>query len=138
MGPGLKFPVLKGKKVFPQKAVCPWCRERKVFEPNAFAVLMGGAMRVTDEKRKSATVASDCVGFLNMNWHGAHDGGQDVGEHGAGDVGVSIADWTPGGQWEMYFCSTWCLRQFLNDCVDELEMRRALSRAKSKKRRGKK
>ncbi|MFA7061273.1 MAG: hypothetical protein WC156_10690 [Pedobacter sp.] len=34
-----------------------------------------------------------------------------------------------GGQAEMYFCSTECLRQFLNFCVDELEQKMARLRS---------
>ena len=35
------------------------------------AILAGGAMRIVDPKKKSATMADDCIGFLDLIW-GAH------------------------------------------------------------------
>lgn len=76
------------------------------------AVLNGGALHVTDASTHSAEIANDCIGFMSMVWH-------------AEDVGVfsvlDIADETPGGQFDFYFCSTKCLRAFFGACVDGLE-----------------
>ena len=49
----------------------------------------------------------------------AHDGGSGGDE----DVFacVDIVEDVRGGQFSMYFCSTDCLRAFLNSCVDELD-----------------
>ncbi len=58
-------------------------------------------------------------GYLDLIWHGAHDGGKgeypDIHEilHIAGDV--------KGGQFDLHFCSTKCLREFFNHAVDKLE-----------------
>lgn len=79
------------------------------------AILSGGAMRVVDPKKKSATMADDCIGFLDLVWHGAHDGGK--GRDREISTRVPLADDTPGGQFEFYFCSTRCLREFLNASV---------------------
>ena len=40
------------------------------------------------------------------------------------DASIEIAELVATGQFELYFCSTDCLRAFLNYCVDELERRR--------------
>ena len=34
------------------------------------AILAGGAMRIVDRKKRSATIADDCIGFLDLVWHG--------------------------------------------------------------------
>lgn len=81
------------------------------------AILAGGAMRVTDVNTKSAELAEDCIGFLTLVWHGEHGTRADDDI----DARVSLADETPGGQFEFYFCSTSCLREFLNASVDALE-----------------
>jgi hypothetical protein len=69
-------------------------------------------------------------GFLELLWHGAHDGGS--GEHPDVLVRMPIAEDVDGGQCELYVCSTQCLRRFFTGLVDELERR---IRAKSKRER---
>lgn len=108
----MRFPVIKGKGFLLSRPRCPQCGGRST--PGAFAVLDGGAMRVTNAKTGDAVMADDCAGFLDVVWHG---GANDV------DAMVSLAEDTPKGQFEFYFCSTKCLRAFLNTCVDELEKR---------------
>lgn len=108
----MKFPILKRKAFLSSVPRCPRCGEES--QAGAMAILGGGAMRVTDKKTGDAVMADDCGGFLDIVWHG---GAFDV------DVLVPIADDTPRGQFEFYFCSTKCLRAFLNACVDELEKR---------------
>ena len=83
------------------------------------AIMNGGAMEVVNAKTKSANMATGCIGFLDLVWHGAHDEG--TGADRETYVRVPLADWTPGGQFEFYFCSTRCLRDFLNACIDQLE-----------------
>ena len=96
------------------------------------AILAGGAMRVVDRKKKSATIADDCIGFLDLVWHGAHDGG--IGADREICARVQLADDTPRGQFEFYFCSTHCLRKFFNACVDRLEMKISEAGVKLRKR----
>ncbi|MCC5845476.1 MAG: hypothetical protein JJU05_14600 [Verrucomicrobia bacterium] len=115
----LSLPVVEGKRThWPEKAVCPMCAEKKVFEPHSFAVLSAGAL-LMDRKSDSGGMSDDLDGFLNLLWHGAHDGGQG-GDREICCV-VDIMRDVVGGQGEAYFCSIQCLRAFLNKCVDELE-----------------
>ncbi len=60
------------------------------------AILAGGAMRVVDRKKKSATMADDYIGFLDLIWHGAHDGGE--GSNREICARVALADETPASQ----------------------------------------
>ena len=57
--------------------------------------------------------ASDAVGFLSLVWH----------DDTIASAYLPIVDDARGGQFEMYYCSTECLRAFLVGCVDELEAR---------------
>lgn len=85
-------------------------------------------MRVTDARTRSAEVADDCIGFLCVSWHSA-----DICSL------LDIADETPGGQFDFYFCSTKCLRAFFGACVDGLEAKvrkyEAAQRRKSRTRK---
>ncbi len=98
---------------------------------HGIAVLSGGAMRVVDARTRSAEIADDCTGFLCLDWH---DHGTGVFSH------LRLADETPAGQFEFYFCSADCLRGYLNASVDKLEAsirvgeRKALRRKQRKKR----
>ena len=128
----LKYPILKGKTSnYPKKAICPWCKNNKVFEPHSFAVINGGACLKNHEKKFSGP-SDDMEGFLYFAWHGAH-----TEEGGSGkdpDTGgyLEIVNDVIGGQFGLYFCSTECLRAFLNSCVDELEQRIAQDKIENK------
>ena len=114
----LKFPVVKGKSWhWPKKPLCPICGKNKVFEPHSMAILTAGAM-LMDRAEDSGGPSNDLDGFLALHWHGAHNGGK--GQHGDVFCGVDIIRDAFGGQADLYFCSTECLRKFLNACVDEL------------------
>jgi len=77
-----------------------------VLEPHSFAVLSGGALAGID-------------GFLNLTFHGAHDGGE--GRKRAVYVSVDVVRDSKDGQFELYLCSTVCLRRFFAACVDRLD-----------------
>lgn len=115
----MKLPTIKIKPpYFPQKALCPWCKKHKVLDPHSFAILSAGAM-LMDRKRENGWPDEKMDGFLSLAWHGAHDSGEgkyrDINHH------IEIARDVRGGQFDIYFCSTKCLRAYLNFCVDELE-----------------
>lgn len=118
---GIALPVTKGKNAnWPSKALCPVCGKNKVFEPHSMAILSAGAC-LMNRKEAVGGPSDKMDGFLNLTWHGAHDGGK--GRNKKIGCSVDIARDVLGGQTELYFCSTACLRQFLGVCVDTLELK---------------
>lgn len=118
----LKFPVAKERNIFfPKKALCPMCKAAKVLEPHSMAIVNLGAMLMANRKTGFSSMSDDLDGFFRFSWHGAHNGG--TGRDPNIQASVDIVQDTRGGQADLYFCSTGCLRQFLNECVDELERR---------------
>jgi hypothetical protein len=116
----LHFPIIQDDATsYPKEPLCPWCKKQKVLEPHSFAVLGGGALLKSGDGASGPS--SELEGFLHFSWHGAHDGGQgrDPGAYGCTEVVRDVI----GGQFDLYFCSTDCLRSFLNACVDDLEQK---------------
>lgn len=95
------------------RGTCPMCG--KLIE-SGFAFLNGGAL--FQVKKGSLAIHPKMEGFLIFGFHGAH--GE---EPPCPSAEISIADHAPCGQFELYFCTSACLRLFLNRCVDELEER---------------
>jgi hypothetical protein len=132
---GFKFPVAKGSSTFfPKKALCPVCKKAKVLEPHSMVIVNFGAILMSNRATGSGTMSDDLDGFLHLTWHGAHDGG--VGQDPNIEAHVDIVENTIGGQADLYFCSTACLREFLNACVDELERKIAQARRKGTRTAG--
>ena len=126
----IKLPVVRKKQVvFPEKALCPWCHKQKVYEPHSMAVLNAGAMRLVGKDRYE--MADDTAAFLMLSWHGAHSGGRGILPEVY--ASVSVADEVASGQFDLYFCSTTCLRSFLNYCVDSLEKKMRLAHARNRR-----
>jgi len=116
-----KLPIVKGKRVYhPTKALCPWCKKRKVLEPHSMAILSGGAL-VRSGADTYTGPTEGLRGFLSFHWHGAHDGGE--GGHRDNDLILDIAQDVDGGLFDVMFCSVKCLRAFLNSGLDEFEDR---------------
>ena len=114
----MKYPLLKGDhSAHPNKAVCPQCKKRKVLEPHSMAIFSGGAMYLGKKKG----VPDGLEGFVGLTWHGAHDTG--LGDDRDIFTRVDFARDCHGGQFEIYFCSTKCLRAFFNAWVDALEVK---------------
>ena len=114
----MEFPIVsKRQNLFPTEATCPWCRAARVFEPHSFVCLNGGALRMNPE-RDDGSASPDMDAWLDLTWHSSHSNCSDDAY-----VQLPIAADVVGGQFEAYFCSTACLRSFLNECVDELERR---------------
>jgi hypothetical protein len=92
------------------------------------AIVNLGALLMTNREKGTGAMSDDLDGFLRFIWHGAHSGvdGTDAGISAHLDI---VAD-VRGGQADLYFCSTACLRAFLNACVDEFESRIAEARQK--------
>ena len=96
------------------EGACPICGMPVASNPNGFAFLAGGALLQSD--KRSAKMDPRTEGFLFIGFHGAH------GESSScPSAQIQIAEETPHGQFEIEFCSSACLRQFLNRCVDQLE-----------------
>jgi len=92
------------------------------------AVLTGGALFM-DRKRRNGAMHNQMDGFLDILWHGAHDNGE--GDDRDIATSVYLANDCRGGQFEIYFCSTACLRAFLNAWVDALESKVGKQRKRS-------
>lgn len=110
--------------------LCPWCRKNKVGEPHSMAQLSGGAL--WQSGKDSSASANDLAGFLEIGWHGAHSEEGGEGRDANVCLSLELATKVAGGQFEFYFCSTKCLRAFLNFCVDELELAVAQRRARKR------
>lgn len=93
------------------------------------AILEGGAC-LLDKRTRVSGPDERMEGYLYMAWHGAHDGGtgRDPKVHGLVNIALDVR----GGQFALYFCSTGCLRAFLNACVDHLESKVARQRCSIK------
>jgi len=81
-----------------------------------------------DKNRENGGPDDRMDAHLFLTWHGAHNGGQgkdkDIYEV------IEIAKDVRGGEFDIYFCSTKCLRAYLNYSVDELEKKIKNDKAK--------
>jgi len=99
--------------------LCPVCGQHPVGEPHSFVAVNGGALLRTGED--TATISDQLSGFWTIRWHGAH---RDMGGQGPlpeASASVDVAHDTKCGQWDIYCCSTECLRRFFGHLVDLLE-----------------
>lgn len=83
------------------------------------ALIMGGALEKLGKDHFVTSDGDKIAGYLSFVWHGAHDEGE--GDFREMDHMIDIVDKAPDGQFQLSFCSTSCLRKFLNQAVDELE-----------------
>jgi len=127
----MRFPLLIDEKMnYPSKPKCAWCKQDKVSEPHSMAMLSCGALLMN---RKTGNGGSDARldGFLDLTWHGAHTSEEGQGKHPDIYARVDIASRVRGGQLGVNFCSTKCLRSFLNYAVDVLEKKMKIRRKRS-------
>ena len=123
----MKFPIVQKKKSYHPKAPrCPQCRRRKVLEPHSMAIISGFTTFI--RRPRPNTSVADLATSLDITWHGAHDSG--IGDDRDIFTTVSLAEDCHDGKFQVYFCSTKCLRAFLNTWVDALE-----TKVRSEKRR---
>jgi len=115
----MKLPKLKRKLAhWPTKPLCPVCKKKKVFEPHSFVLL--SSFSLLSNRRKKRTFSVDHLDTsVELMYHGAHDTG--VGTRRNIMAQSKIASDVYGGQVELYFCSTKCIRKFFNAWVDDLE-----------------
>ena len=116
----MKLPVIDGDKnpSFDARQ-CPVCGQGGMHEPNSFAFINVGANKPFGED--SMVPADETEAFFTIGWHGAHSDMNGIGSSPDTGGEVEITKDVPGGQFEIYLCSTKCLRKFFNDCVDKLE-----------------
>lgn len=117
----ISFPILSNKQgIFPEASTCSLCNKEKVAEPHSFAVLSGGAL-LMEPAGDTGGPDDNMEGYLSILWHGVH--GEGEGEHQEIYKKIDVVEDLVSGQFDIYFCSTKCLRGFLNEMVDKLEER---------------
>jgi hypothetical protein len=107
-----RYPVLEGEKR--ELRACVVCN-RSCGEPGEFIVLETGALLHTDATRRDGGPDTLMSAYLTLVKHGAEPNGP--------YIRLDLVHDLIGGQAELLFCSTQCLRQFLVSAVDELERR---------------
>jgi len=113
----IEFPVVSDDdSVFPRNisdSVCPVCHKRKLGEGNETAYIHGGALLLEESSDgvEKANLTESLEGFLFFDWNGSNNASADF------ELALNVKK----GQFSINFCSTTCLRKFLNSCVDKLE-----------------
>jgi hypothetical protein len=118
-----KFPLQNKEKLNYDTKMCLWRKTNKVLEPHSFASISAGTVLLDPNDPCSGGPSDKMGGYLDFSWHGAHtnEGGKGIRPDTYAYLPITKA--CKGGQSEFLFCSTDCLRAFLNYCVDELERR---------------
>ena len=120
----IKFPVIdhKGDNVYPEGNICPICKKEKVFTKNDRHIeISGGGLFVLNKKEEYKKSIPETEGFLSLVWY----------EKVKNKNGISLWDGSymdiversANGIYSLSFCSTKCLREFINKCLDEFERR---------------
>jgi len=114
----MKLPLItkRTRPFYPRDHKCPIC-SKYVGEPDSFLCFSGGAMKQIEPNFYS--MDDDLFGFLDINFHGAHDFGK--GKYRDAFLMKHIVEHSACGQFEIYFCSTSCFRKFMNMMIDDLE-----------------
>ena len=106
----MEFPVLHSEKnVLPERtdSVCPVCSKNKVWGNNEYVELSGGFI----------SSAENLEVDLWLDWFSESNGGAQEQEE------VAIVSEVKAPRFQLAFCSTDCLRKFLNSAVDKLELK---------------
>lgn len=112
MPPDDYYPVLADRdRCRPQCVVC----NRSCGEPGEFLVLEAGAILHDDESRQSGGPDDLMSAHLTLVKHGAEP-------HGP-YIRLDLVHELIGGQADLMFCSSVCLRSFFSAAVDEFERR---------------
>ena len=107
----MKYPLLKGRDnhFYPKSGKkCSLCGES--FRKDGIVYLAGGAVAdclLVDDKHMDA--------FFKIHYHTA-------AVDCSGNASVEVIQHLQGGQFELLFCSTPCLRKFLMEMVNKLEV----------------
>ena len=118
----MEFPTINGESdPYFDRRECRVCGSKGLHEPNSFAYVSAGTMTKLDSRASAPALDQDS--FFEVGWHGAHSDLDGTGERPDTGGHLDIVKDGPGSQFAIYFCSTRCMRQFFNDCVDALEAR---------------
>lgn len=113
----IEFPVVSDENsVYPKNiedSLCPICLENNIGNGNEKAYIHGGALLLEERSNgvEVANLADNLEGFLFLDWDGKDNQSADF------ELALNVKK----GQYSINFCSTVCLRKFLNQCVDNLE-----------------
>lgn len=112
------FPIITEhtRPVYPQGNICPICGKNKIYDPNTFIVINGGAMKIVNDDFKE--LSFDLAGFFSIHFFGAHDNG--TGEYAGKYASVDVVKDSGGGQFDIHFCSITCLEAFFARIVHAL------------------
>ena len=102
--------------------ICDFCDQGIFFNDETFTSLTGGACLPVelDESEREAKmrkkIEQQADGFLGISWRAPYSRGE-----GGKLESVRLVEQGHQGQFELEFCSTSCLRSYLNLQVDSLE-----------------
>ena len=106
-----QFKTLSGKAAhIPSSGECPACGIKVDLRQ---VVLNGGALQQSKENPKSLYMSESLSGFLSLSLH----------SHNSNDKSrqIDLAQDAVNGQFELYFCSPKCVKDYLIAWVDEFE-----------------
>ncbi|WP_435263863.1 hypothetical protein [Tenacibaculum sp. nBUS_03] len=110
----MEYPIItkKTKSFFPNDEICPICKTNRITLNSEFYVLNGGAL---EKINNDTSIPSDIMeGFLSVQYHS----GENSENYG---FNIDIVDESKGGQFDIYFCSTNCMKEFFNQLIDTIE-----------------
>ncbi len=107
----IRFPLLSGNDDYNLPGKGGGCIVCNTSFRSGFAYLSAGA---TYDHLESRIDDKELGAFFHVGYHGSHSDMSDSG-------GVEVVKDLKGGQFDLQFCSTSCLRQFLSSLVDEVE-----------------
>ncbi len=117
----IEFPILEDESssypVSEGASVCPVCKAKEISGEKERAFIHGGAIllgEASDNGTQKFQLIDELQAFLYFDWE---SGNQDKYAE------LELATAVKKGQFNFTFCSTTCLRSFLNSCVDNLENR---------------
>lgn len=114
------FPVVRDdESTFPltPEGACPVCGLITDLKEEHVQI-HGGALLLEDASAsgtQAATLVDNLQAFLFMDWETNHSDG--ISRYAELEIACDVKK----GQFSLLFCSTKCLRSFLNTCVDKLE-----------------
>ena len=124
----------------PSGANCLIC-EKRIGEGYGFVRLTTGAILHDNKKRKYGEPSELMDSIFSLWYHGAHP--TKKGENGRIEITsmdnaehhMDIVSSTQGGQIDIHFCSSTCLREFFGSVVDSFESGISIAESEYEKRK---